>query len=1210
MMDDESDSIDTYMREQGEQDLQRISLETVSAAQQPHSPSPSEKLQFIERVKNRPMIMGETWYIVSRAWYRRWERACRGEVTKQGAILENQIGPVDNSKFFEDGKFDASQSMMEGIDFEFVPSEAWNAFVQWYGETPDVIARQVVTRGQNNEPCIELRPLCVPVSRLVSDTTSSSHNPPRELTISSLAKLSDLYTKLLDILDLPRQTQFRTWAVFNLTLNEVFVTLPNFLKGNALLLPNDEDHISQTIEEAIVEQCDGFVVELLEDGRWLVDEVKVRQPGAVTPNPAEDTAPSFSSGPDFFSKFESGSSKKAGGTALGPSPPISTSSYGKGRADRKGIVPGTIGFSNMGNTCFMNSALQCLVHTQELVEYFLTRVYQGELNPDNPLGMQGAIAEAFGVVMDRVWLPQSTVYAPREFKMQLQRFAPQFSGYQQHDSQELVAFLLDGLHEDLNRVLKKPYVEKPDWNGGGDKELVALAKESWEGYKKRNDSVIVDLFQGQYRSTLVCPECKRVSITFDPFMYLTLPLPVQKKWTHPILYIPWDVSKPHVKVPVELNRNASFREVRQLLSRWMNAEPDNLLTLETFSNRFYKYLDDTVPVGDMSDADHIVCFELPCHAQQSRNWSPSADPTEDPVILPVHLCKEIPSTYSSFQRPSSGFAHPFIVVLDKEQNRDRKKIYSAIIERLERWTKHARDLYQWEEVAATEVKILETHSECSISEVKENGDVVRMDETEEDISDEKSRMFVDESIEVATVEKSIDRLGPKPDLFEIHIQSGHDKLGAGNAWSSGKWEQWEARKNAGKGDDNPPLLRRGDALYCEWDDNFRSYFFGDDPHHEHALWQDRHWGEFIHPEFKEMQEASAARSKKCITLNDCLDEFTREEELGEEDLWYCSKCKKHQPATKKFDLWTIPDILVVHLKRFSNSRILRDKIDAFVDFPVEGLDLEAFSGEREVAKRLAQEGHDVKALGVSDAEEPLLYDLYAVDEHMGGLGGGHYRAYAKNHETDKWYHFDDTHVSVADPADAVNRSAYLLFYKRRTSRAIGGVSYEKVEAARQKLLSAEEDVKEDVQLPTPPDEEEGPHLKNTLTGLLSRSANYGRGSWNEPLDGYENSPFSSRDENSAEVESDLENGSGSPFEYQSDPLAQATRSYDFPNPGSATSSPTSSNAADAGDEGTPDMDFTDLDEELAQEQEQERRGQKSNDSEIPVSGSSLHDIDY
>ena len=165
----------------------------------------------------------------------------------------------------------------------------------------------------------------------------------------------------------------------------------------------------------------------------------------------------------------------------------------------------------------MNSAIQCLVHTRELTDYFLSGVFREELNPDNPLGMHGAVAQAFGALLARIWDPDtpSSSYMPREFKQTLQRFAPQFSGYQQHDSQEFVAFLLDGLHEDLNRVLKKPYVEKPDWEGGGEKELVELANLSWEGYMKRNDSVVVDLFQGQYQSTLVCPECEKVILLPD-----------------------------------------------------------------------------------------------------------------------------------------------------------------------------------------------------------------------------------------------------------------------------------------------------------------------------------------------------------------------------------------------------------------------------------------------------------------------------------------------------------------------------------------------------------------------------------------------------------------------------------------------------------------------------------------------------------------------
>lgn len=125
--------------------------------------------------------------------------------------------------------------------------------------------------------------------------------------------------------------------------------------------------------------------------------------------------------------------------------------------------------------------------------------------------MGGEIAEAYGTLLARIWSTSGgSSCSPREFKQQLQRFAPQFSGYQQHDSQEFLAFLLDGLHEDLNRVLQKPYVTNPDWEGGGNKELVELARKSWEGYISRNDSAIVDLFQGQYKSTLVCPECQKV----------------------------------------------------------------------------------------------------------------------------------------------------------------------------------------------------------------------------------------------------------------------------------------------------------------------------------------------------------------------------------------------------------------------------------------------------------------------------------------------------------------------------------------------------------------------------------------------------------------------------------------------------------------------------------------------------------------------------
>ena len=61
--------------------------------------------------------------------------------------------------------------------------------------------------------------------------------------------------------------------------------------------------------------------------------------------------------------------------------------------------------------------------------------------------------------------------------------------------------------------------------------LRELGEKSWKGHKLRNDSVIVDLCQGLYKSTVVCPVCEVVSVTFDPFMDLSVPLPIKQMYT-------------------------------------------------------------------------------------------------------------------------------------------------------------------------------------------------------------------------------------------------------------------------------------------------------------------------------------------------------------------------------------------------------------------------------------------------------------------------------------------------------------------------------------------------------------------------------------------------------------------------------------------------------------------------------------------------------
>jgi len=152
-----------------------------------------------------------------------------------------------------------------------------------------------------------------------------------------------------------------------------------------------------------------------------------------------------------------------------------------------------------------------------------------------------------------------------------------------------------------------------------------------------------------------------------------------------------------------------------------------------------------------------------------------------------------------------------------------------------------------------------------------------------------------------------------------------------------------------------------------------------------------------------------------ISLEQCIDLFTTTEKLGPEDPWFCNKCKAFQQATKKFDLWRLPPILVVHLKRFSyKNRYYREKLETFVDYPIDNLDLSKW----------------VK--GEVDNSTPPVYQLYAVSNHFGSLGGGHYTAYGKNKDNGKWYKYDDSYVSsINDESSVKASSAYVLFYQRK-----------------------------------------------------------------------------------------------------------------------------------------------------------------------------------
>ncbi|KAK5118390.1 hypothetical protein LTR62_002904 [Meristemomyces frigidus] len=886
-------------------------------------------------------------------------------------------------------------------------------------------------------------------------------------------------------------------------------------------------------------------------------------------------------------------------TTSGRTSPAPGSMLTRGRARRDGRTRGVAGLTNLGNTCYMNSALQCIRSVEELAIYFLMNKYKHEINANNPLGHKGAMAKVYAGVLSGIYGDNAGgSFSPSDFKRTLGRIQPMFSGYGQQDSQEFLSFLVDALHEDLNRIEKKPYIENPDSDDARvrDQEYVEeLGKIYRLNHQKRNESVCMDLFSGFYKNTMECPVCDKVSVTFDPYSLLTVQIPHENNFSHPITFVPRR-GRP-INHQLDIEKNATWRTVKEkVASKHPGVLADHLWVAEVYNQKIYKvYADDreTLVEAGINNKDYIYFFELdavPTNFTRRFESSPRA------LGISMESRKADCMSVPIFSRQHNRFGnwdmtlHPLYISLTREEAQDfeiiLKKVLIAVAQQTSRpiLTENGYELEDDDktssrvekdeaaiedgaQVSDSSVPSEDGYVEVSISKSVESGksdagieaingqikgnpipkhfmdpqyhipealrnglfglnygqsdgglncaslasissgSVRNMCErvkqpvrraSSSSVSDESTTSAATGQVSEESEESDADD-DEGPDLVlggeqplqastpdSGHVESGEDlpdePIERFNRRGGGKHggrhggkrrgnkrdrklktyshkERQANRGGRGSGDsqpsqqsprvngntdddDNQFYIKLGEGIVLDWHADGLDGLFGgkkDDPEELRGHWLSSSTCEldFIHdPELAAKQERRKARKSHGVTLEDCFQETGKREILSEDNAWYCNRCKEMRQAAKTLEIWTAPEILIVHLKRFGGSRMARDKIDVLVDYPIEGLDL-------------------TKKIGSKEDGKEYLYDLFAVDNHFGGLGGGHYTAIAKNFYDKEWYdyngeyryvslwlcsanEFTDSMCSkIGRDAKLHSAAAYLLFYRRRSDKPLG-----------------------------------------------------------------------------------------------------------------------------------------------------------------------------
>ena len=507
------------------------------------------------------------------------------------------------------------------------------------------------------------------------------------------------------------------------------------------------------------------------------------------------------------------------------------------------------------------------------------------------------------------------------------------------------------MHEDLNKVKSKPNVEQIDTTNLTDEEA---ARESWINHLKRNQSKIQELMHGQYKSRLDCPDCKRISITFDPFATVPLPLPIDEYSRFEAHCIPCDTKKPLVKINFSIPNEVPHSEIKSRVAKILQEDPNYFLTVLQKDQKIVEFVKEKVDAAYFKQQGYTPFMyrtSLPCTEFFSK--------TKGLRLFRVNVYAEAKYFFESDKLVS----HARLIEFNSQNT-----LLQLHLEVFKKMREHVWNLHQ-------------KMKNSPIIDLKQTSDA-QIEKEFKSIFDLANEKYWPYKLYFCEEELLSSKKLTKSKLLPLTAQTSLEKFA-----------------------NSERVALDNFVIEIKINCNFK-------------------WELFDLNVAKEYQSSDPQEGyNREYTIYDCLSLFTRREKLDKENAWYCNKCQDHKEAFKTMELYSLPEILIFHFKRFKTSRIRsigpfywasgNYKNTSLIEFPLTGLDMKKYT--------------------LSTNGKPVIYDLYAVSNHYGSLNGGHYTAYCKNAVTQKWYEFDDTRVSQISEKDVVTNAAYLLFYQRRKS---------------------------------------------------------------------------------------------------------------------------------------------------------------------------------